>query len=355
MGLIKEYKCPNCGAALAFDAESGSVKCEHCGESIEIKQLVQSQEVEGQNEEFDWSSYKETQSFETLEGTSVYQCQSCGAILETDENTAATTCPYCDNNVVLTDRVSNGLKPNAIIPFEIDKKQIPDLLKSFYKKKKLLPKDFFTESAMEKAQGVYVPFWVFDATISGKAKFKGTVVTTHSTGKERITTTRDYLLIREGKLSFTHIPVDASTKMDNDLMDSIEPYDYSKLVPFDGVYLSGFVADRFDSDPDEELPRANGRMANTLISELRSTAIEYAPVLFSSDVKLDNADVSYVLLPVYVMNCEYKGEIYRYAINGQTGKVVGETPKSKKKEAGRFFSAFGIAAAISFALVWFFL
>lgn len=353
MSLVTEYKCPNCGAALAFDPSSSSVKCDHCGHSFDVANIVKSQEVEGQNEEFNWDRFNGMKSLENFEGTSVYQCQSCGAILETDENTVATKCPYCDNNVVITDRVSKGLKPNALIPFAIDKKQIPDLLMGFYKKKKLLPKSFFTERIMEKAQGIYVPFWLFDASITGKAKFKGTVVTTQSTSKERITTTHDYLLIREGDLSFTHIPVDASTKMDNDLMDSIEPYDYSKLVPFDGAYLSGFVADRFDSDPDAELPRANGRMTNTLIAQLRNTAIEYAPVLFSSDVRLKNADVNYVFLPVYVLNCEYKGKKYRYAINGQTGKVVGEVPKSVAKGTGRFFSAFGIAAVITFILCWF--
>lgn len=353
MGLIKEYKCPNCGAALEFDAESGHVKCAHCGNDFDVKNIVASQEKPGQSEEFDWRQFR-TAKFEQLDDTKIYQCESCGAILETDASTAATTCPYCDNNVVITDRVSNGLKPNAVIPFSISKKDIPDLIAKFYKKKKLLPKNFITQSIMEKAQGIYVPFWLFDATVGGRAKFKGTRVTTTKTSKEVITNTYDYLLIREGKLVFEDVPVDASTKMDNDLMDSIEPYDYSKLVPFDGAYLSGFLADRFDSNPEDELPRANARMTNSLVSQLRSTAIEYAPVLFSSDVQLQSADVKYVLLPAYVLNCTYRGQQYRFAINGQTGKVVGEVPKSGERGAGRFFSAFGIAAAIIFALMWFF-
>ena len=353
MELINDYKCPGCGAALAFNAESRNVKCDHCGKEYSVADIIALAEPNVDNEDFNWDKFKE--SNETLDGTAVYQCQSCGAMLETDATTVATSCPYCDSNVVIVDRVKGGLKPNAVIPFEISKQQLPELIKQFYYKKRLLPKDFFSSNVIEKAQGIYVPFWLYDSKISGKLKFKGTVVTTVRTSKEQITTTKDYLLIRDGDLSFAKVPVDASLKMDNDLMDSIEPFDYSKMLPFDGAYLTGFLADRFDTDPNSELRRASERMSNTFVNELSSTASGFSPVLVSKDIRMENCDVKYVLLPVYVLNCKYGDKKYRYAINGQTGKVVGELPISKKKAAGRFFSAFLIAFAVVFGALYLYL
>ena len=107
MGLITEYKCPGCGAPLAFDAESGQVTCQHCGNVYTVADVVADQKKEQSTEEFDWGNYKAGLSTEVLDNTVVYQCKSCGAVLETDANTAATSCPYCDNNIVITDRVSS--------------------------------------------------------------------------------------------------------------------------------------------------------------------------------------------------------------------------------------------------------
>lgn len=351
MGLITEYKCPACGAPLAFDAESGQVACQHCGNNFSVGSVVEAQQPQTSTEEFDWGNYKAGLSTEVLEGTSVYQCQSCGAILETDQNTAATSCPYCDNNIVLTDRVSAGLKPNAIIPFAIDKKQLKDIVHRFYEGKKLLPKNFFSDSKIDNILGVYIPFWLFDCTVEGSVNFRGARTSVAETPRERVTTTYNYMLRRDGSMSFSNVPVDASTQMDNDLMDSLEPFDYSRMVPFDGAYLSGFVADRFDSDPDAELPRANRRVISSTLSGIRSTITDFEMVSeHSNTLRMKHANVKYVLMPAYIINCEYGGKKYQYAVNGQTGKIVGELPSSKALQWGFFLRAFGIAVAAGLVL-----
>lgn len=168
MPAITEYKCPSCGAPLAFDAESGEVTCASCGNTVSIEALRALRESDGEARDFHWGDYKAGLDRNAkMDHTAVYVCESCGAEIEADESTAATTCPYCGNNVVLDDRVGGGLRPNAVIPFRITKKQLPDVIRKFYKKKKLLPKDFFSENVVGKAQGVYVPFWLFDADMTG--------------------------------------------------------------------------------------------------------------------------------------------------------------------------------------------
>ena len=353
MGLITEYKCPNCAAPLAFDAGAGKVKCENCGHKFEVGDLIDAQKEDGITEEFNWGNYKEGLTGERLDDVVVYQCNSCGAVIETDKNTVATTCPYCDNNVVITDRVSGGLKPNAIIPFEITKKDLPDILQRFYKTKKYLPKDFFSERVIEKAQGVYVPFWLFDCKVAGNVAFNTTRSSAITTAKEIITTTSHYLAERDGEIEFSNVPVDASVKMDNDLMDSLEPYDYSKLKNFDGAYLAGFVADRFDSSPDDEIPRATERTINSAVESMRSTVSGFETVrLRSNKLHLKNANVKYALLPVYLFNCTYKGKKYRYAVNGQTGKIVADLPISNAKIFGHSALVGGIVAVIVLAIAF---
>ena len=352
MGLITEYKCPSCGAPLAFDADSGKVKCDNCGREFTVDKLIKSQEDDSQTTGFNWGDYKRTFNKEEMQGTVVYRCESCGAELETDENTASVTCPYCNNNVVISERVSGGLKPNCIIPFAFTKKELPEKINAFFGDKKYLPDNFINDNVVGKAMGIYVPFWLFDCVIGGNVNFNASRTNTISTSKEIITETSFYLLQREGELSFENVPVDASIRMDNDLMDSIEPYDYSKLVPFDEAYLAGYVADRFDSDPDAELPRADKRTIASTLDKMKETTNGFLTVSpKSNSLHIKNASVKYALLPVYVLNCEYEGKKYRYSINGQTGKVVGELPISKKKLQGKFFKTFGITTAAVFAVL----
>ncbi len=354
MGLITEYKCPGCGAPLAFDAASGRVTCEHCGNSYSVADVVASKKPETTAEEFDWGNYKAGLSTEVLDNTVVYQCQSCGAVLETDVNTVAKSCPYCDNNVVLTSRVSAGLKPNAVVPFEIDKQQLKEIVHEFYKGKKLLPRNYFSDSYIDGILGVYIPFWLFDCTVEGEVDFRAETVERHESSRETIITTREYLLRRDGSMNFKNVPVDASTKMDDDFMDSIEPYDFSKMVPFSEAYLPGFVADRFDSDPDQELPRVNRRVLSSTLAGLESTVAGYSSVVQDSNtLRLKDPRVKYVFLPAYIINCKYGGKKYQYAVNGQTGKIVGELPSSKALAGAAFFKAFAIALAAFIALFQF--
>ena len=347
---VTEYKCPNCGAPLHFHADSGKVHCDSCGNDFEIedvKALYQADSAEG--EEFDWSKYK-LDATDTLDDVRVFLCESCGAQIEADQTTAATKCPYCGNNVVLDERVGGGLKPNYIIPFKFGPQKLPEMIRKFYKGKALLPRRFFEQNEIGKAQGIYVPFWLFDSKIDGNVTMNGELIRHYTQGDYDCTETNHFLLIREGSMAFAKIPVDASVKMPNDLMDSIEPFDYSELVEFDPAYLTGYLADRFDSDPDAEIPRANERMQNSAVDMFLSTAAGFAPRVRSSALRMLDASVGYVLLPVYLLNCKYRGETYQYAVNGQTGKVVGDLPVSKGKWWTYFLSVAVGAAAVLFGL-----
>ena len=291
---------------------------------------------------------------EKLENTRIYVCRFCGAAIETDGTAAATHCPYCDNELILSDQLTGSLKPNAIIPFAVDKNAAIEAVKNHFKGKKLLPGDFAAAHKLGKITGVYVPFWLFDSGIDGSVNINATNVRHYSDSDYNYTETKHYLVSLDGAMAFSKIPVDGSEKMDDDLMDALEPFDYSGLKEFDPAYLSGFLADRFDDDPDETLPRASSRMQKSAEQVFLGCASEFATASIKNEnLKLVDPSVKYVLLPVYLLNLKYKDKNYRFAVNGQTGKVVGELPISKLTSFLHISLAFIIASLIGGTVAYF--
>ncbi len=352
------YKCLSCGSPLKYDKD-GKLKCDACDSEYDLETLKCYYDTEDGDKEFEWGDYNKSfeQNKESLDGTVVYVCRSCGAAIETNPQTAAMRCPYCDNEIIMSDAVKGGLKPNAIIPFKIGKEGLESAVLQYFKGKPLLPKGFLKKQKIGKIQGIYVPFWLFDATLDGNMIMEGTETLCYSTSKYNITQVNHYLIDIDGKMSFKKIPVDASVKMDDDLMDSLEPYDYSELVDFDSAYLSGFLADRFDESPDDSLPRASQRMKNSAEEVFINSVNKSFDTISrkNSNMKLENSSVKYVMLPVYLLNVGYMGKNYRFAINGQTGKVVGELPISKAKKwmyfSAAFLAALGVCMAVAALLI----
>ncbi len=349
------YKCLSCGSPLAYN-ESGKLKCSACGTEYDLETLKKFYESGDGDAEFDWKNYKEKfeEGRETLENTVIYICRSCGAEIETNPQTAATHCPYCDNEVILSDRVGNGLKPNGIIPFKIDKSKLSESIANYIKGKKLLPNNFIPTHKIGKIQGVYVPFWLFDATLDGQMVLEASKTRCYSTAKYEVTEVSHYLIDIDGQMAFSKVPVDASVRMDDDLMDSLEPFDYSEMVDFEAPYLSGFLADRFDEDPDKSLPRASSRMTNSAEQVFTSSVDSgYESIRRkSSNMGIIDSSLKYVMLPVYLLNVSYNGKNYRFAINGQTGKVVGELPISKVKKWLYTLLFFSLSMGVYTAIAW---
>ena len=242
--------------------------------------------------------------------------------------------------------------PNGIIPFKLNKDGLKNSIQLYCKGKKLLPKNFLSENKIKDVQGVYVPFWLFDCDTEGQMSFEGTRVTHWSDSNYNYTKTDHFLIDTAGRMSFVKIPVDGSIKMDDALMDSIEPFDFNELIDFAPGYLSGFVADKFDADADSSLPRASLRVKNSFADVIRSTINNYSTIVpISSNINLSGTSVKYVLLPVYLINTKYKNQMYTFAVNGQTGKVVGNLPYSKGKYWAYFLGVAGAVTAIGGAIL----
>lgn len=333
MSDINEYKCPSCGGAIEFDSHSQKMKCPYCDTEFDLETLKKydeqlSKEAEQKDDISDWQTDpgKQWQEGET-DGMNVYTCKSCGGEIVSDENTGATSCPYCGNPVILTERFRGALRPDMVIPFKLDKKAAKEAYYKHIKGRPLLPKVFRRENHIDEIKGIYVPFWLFDADVAADARYKATKVRTWSDSDYDYTETSYYSVDRSGNMSFVSVPVDGSSRMPDDLMESIEPYKVADAVEFQTAYLSGYLADKYDVDAQQSTDRARERMKESAQDVLRDTVKGYASVIpENTNVRISGGDAKYALYPVWILNTTWRGKKYIFAMNGQTGRMTGDLP-----------------------------
>lgn len=351
----QEYECPACGGIMEFDAPSQKLKCLYCDTKMtveEYKTMLSKKEAEKAN-----TAASAPQTSENGENPAklseeeaaqagfgadkaVYVCQSCGGEIIADKNQGAASCPFCGNNVTFKEVFTKGRRPDYVIPFQLTKEQAKARYKEYVSKKKLLPNLFTNENHIDEIKGVYIPYWLFDGNAQVTMNCEATKTRHWSDRDYSYTETSYYDVYREGEVSFARVPVDGSTKMPDDLTESIEPFDPAGLTAYDDAYLAGFVANQYDVDAEAACRRAQERMTNSAVSDVRNTIQGYSNVMIQSkNSSIGGQRNQYALYPVWLLSTTWKGEHFLFAMNGQTGRFVGNLPIDKGK-AVRYYAAF---------------
>ena len=356
MAVLQEYKCPCCGGAITFDSTRQKMKCPYCDTEFEMETLVSYDDAlnTAQSDQMHWETEagSDWQAGES-ENLRVYVCKSCGGEIVTDETTGASSCPYCDNPIVMMGQFAGELKPDFVIPFKLDKKAAVAALNRHYGGKKLLPNVFKDQNHIEEVKGIYVPVWLFDADAHAQIRYKGTKTRTWSDSRYNYTEVSHYLISRSGSLGFERVPVDGSSKMDDTLMESIEPFRFSDAVDFQTAYLAGFLADKYDVDAETSIERANERIKKSTENAFAKTVNGYDSVVpDNTSVQLENGHAKYALYPVWLLNTDWKGKKYTFAMNGQTGKLVGDLPLDKAAARRMHLGLTALITAAAFAMSW---
>lgn len=317
---VVDHKCPSCNATLKFNPKSQKWDCEYCKSSFELKDL------EKNSTKYDKANNK------PLKDLDVYTCKNCGAEIMADNNTTATFCVYCKSTAIIKDRLVEAYEPDKIIPFKTTKEDAIEGFKKVGIRKFLMPKEFTDKKNIEEMKGVYIPFWLFDFECRGEISGIATRISHWSDSKYHYTKTDSYKVERGGNITFENIPVDGSKHFDNAIMNSIEPFEYNGLKDFSYSYLSGFYAEKYDQKDDEVMTDAERRAKRSVRDVLESELNSYSTKsISSSNININNVNVKYVLLPVWMLNIKYKDEIRPFAMNGQTGKMIGNIPIDRKK------------------------
>ncbi|MBR6107794.1 MAG: hypothetical protein IKQ39_07265 [Oscillospiraceae bacterium] len=355
MADLLGYKCPSCGAKIEFDSTSQQMKCPYCDSEFDVASLqaydeVLNQQAAGEGEmNWDNDAGADWEPGEA-EGMRVYKCQSCGGEVIADGSTAASQCPYCDAPVIMMGQLAGDLKPDFVIPFQLDKEAAKKSLMKHMEGKPLLPKVFKSQNHIDEIKGVYVPVWLYEADVDAQIQFKSTKVRRWSDSNYSYVETSYYNCYRAGQVGFEHVPVDGSEKMDDTLMESLEPFDFSKAVNFQTAYLSGYLADKYDIDAEASSVRATDRIRQGTRDSFRDTVKGYNTVeIENENINLQKGETHYALYPVWLLNTSWNDKKFVFAMNGQSGKFVGDLPADKMK-AVLFFL---IGAVVGGLIGWF--
>lgn len=353
MSDTMEYKCPACGGALAFDSATQKLKCPFCGSEFDVSQFDESHKEDIKDNvkgEMEWNVAAGGEwGANEQEGMNVYSCNSCGGEIVCDETTTSSSCPYCGNPIVMKGKLSGMLKPDYIIPFKLDKEEAKKALKRHVESKKLVPKLFKSDNHIDEIKGVYIPFWLFDADVDAQISFSGEKTRTWSDSDYKYIEHNYYDIYRCGSVAFDKVPVDGSSKMPDDLMESIEPFNFSEAVDFTTAYLAGYMADKYDVDANASIEAANARIRRSTEDAFRGTVRGFTSVTAqNSYINLRNGNAKYALYPVWLLNTKWQNNIYTFAMNGQTGKFVGDLPMDKGAYWRKFaVIAIGVAAILT--------
>ncbi|MBP5260709.1 MAG: hypothetical protein J6Z43_01130 [Clostridiales bacterium] len=371
--MADTIKCPNCSANLFFEPSTGKLECAYCGGSFDpakfeavveeltaepkqapekaINKNYEIEEAEAQpaqqtaqvSEEDD----EDNPLREDAEDTQLFTCKSCAGTIVSSANTSASFCPFCGSPALIGDRLTGEFKPKFLIPFKYSRQQAEAAFLKWCKGGRWTPVKFVSKENISKITGLYVPFWLFDVDYFLDIKSECRKDSVSHSGNKTTTTMRYYNVTNKGKYMWRKIPFDGETRIDDALMEAIEPYNYSQLIPYDYKYLPGFFADKYDQDVEALRARAIKRVKAYQNTKFKELTKKYDKTTVKEDKSMITAmDAHYALLPVWFLQYKYLGKNYYFAMNGQTGEVAGIRPVSMVKGLVLFMSLLTIVAAI---------
>lgn len=342
--MVVQYKCPSCGADMEFDAKTGMMKCQGCGKEVKAEELVVDSKEDPEAFLGDYEEFQEETKYNTFDGENVsqYMCKNCGAVVIAGEDTSATRCEFCGSPVVLGDRLSGELAPTNVIPFKITKQEAEEAFRKWCGKGWLIQKEFKQANRMKSLTGMYVPYWLFDVKSQGEVNAHCTREHTYERGDYIITEKKHFDVFRKVDIEYDKVPADASEKMDDAMMDKLEPFSYGDLKKFQTPYLAGYLAEKYNYTDKELFPRIQNRVKNYTRAYIRSTIHGYTTTnIVRENLWERQKKAEYTLLPVWMFCYDYQNSEHNFYMNGQTGKIIGKPPLSKGKIALTFF---GMAA-----------
>lgn len=318
------FKCKNCGANTVWSPEQDRMCCPHC-DSIDSEELVTTE-----NE---------------------YQCPLCGAPVEPKPYDSALKCEHCGAYMIFDERIRGKYEPHLIIPFKISKSKAKEIIREQFDKKIFLPTGFLKEASLEKMEGDYIPFFLFDIHCHYRYSARAQKVKKWVSGNTEYTETSVYQLYRTMDADFNRVPTDASETMPDNEMDLLEPFDYSSMYAFQPKFMSGFRGELYSVDGPTLEPRAKAKVRKDAVALMQETIGGYSSVVPEcDDCQCQTKEENYALLPVWNYKYRYRGKEYLFRLNGETGKLIGKAPLSVGKMIGCAATVFSLVTAMGYML-----
>lgn len=316
-------KCASCGGNMVFDPESQMLSCEHCGSKVSFENEKAVEEI---------NIEKAFEAVESWSDAMVLHCENCGADISMSREEVALECPYCGTSHVKRIETLEGVKPNAVFPFSFGGDEAKLVAKKWAKSRFFAPRKFKKNLDARDLKGIYQPCWTFDSSTSSTYKGRLGERRTRTIRTKNGVKTQTYIhwFNVSGTISnnFDDVTISASSKFEQDKLQRLMPFEYSKLTNYSKEYLAGFYANHYDKDVKSSWSEAkeymDDQIKKTIVANYHADVVDYLNV---STIH-SNVTYKYVLMPVYVLNYRYKKKDYAVNINGNTGKVFGKSPIS---------------------------
>lgn len=331
MNELTTFRCPCCGGEMTYDISKQKLTCPYCDTSFDVETLQTFEKEIQQNYTHQMKRNEEVHDSLNDEDYIIYSCEQCGGQIITERQTIASICPYCHSPVVFNKNVENEFKPDYIIPFQFDNEAAKTKFQQYLAIQKFIPRSLKKNEILENVKEIYVPFWAFHCLADVKHQYHVERHEYYSDNDYDYTKINHYQAIREGTIEFENVPVDASSKIDKELIQSIEPFDLTQAVPFQKAYLAGHFANKYDMDAKTCEEQANKRIKTTIQQTFNNTVKNCnSSRLEQSQIVLKNKKYDYYLLPIWILSFKWQKKQYMLMMNGQTGEIAGETPADMK-------------------------
>lgn len=318
-----------CGANITYSIIHKKWHCKYCDSFLNVDKLLEEKKETGK------------QNPSTHNKNQVCYCDNCGAKIICPDSITSTYCSYCGSPLILKDRINSKKTPDFIIPFSQKKEEAFRSLRKQMRYHFLIPSYFRKHFTIDEFQGIYLPFWSFDLQVNGEFSYCIPIEKDNS---------KIYKKVYSGNAYFNKVSIKATDSFSNALIESLEPYNLTELVPYNELYLLGFMSQTYDVSSEEALGKAQQRVNRTAYSFFQKKSHNLKSHKDSTLYSFVTTPTKtyYILLPVWMFSTSYKEKEYFFLMNGQTGKVCGNVPISNAKKIILFLVIFALLITIVF-------
>lgn len=329
------FECSNCGGNLEFKPGDQSLECPFCGTKNEIPADSGPQVVE----ELDYeAAVRNMESATTTVEVTSAKCDGCGATITLEANATTGTCYYCGTQIVAAQSPQKALQPQYIMPFRLTREEANKRFREWIRKRRFAPNALKQYARVaDPMQGVYYPFWTFDAdTRSDYTGQRGDYYTEQirTTDREGNSVTRTVTKTRwrsargTVRRTFDDVLIAASDSLEPTLVAKLDTYNLKELTQFSDHYLSGFRGESYSVELKDGFARAKGEMELVIRQDVRRDIGGDTQRIHTLHTVYSDVTFKYIVLPVYALKYRFRKKLFPVVINGETGEIEGKRPYS---------------------------
>ena len=336
---VHRYPCPACGAKLIYEPRDGFLTCPYCGNKEKIP------ESSAQIEEHSFEQYLQIrpEQLQQLAANALeVRCQSCGALVTFTPPETAKHCDFCGVDIVTQAKSADPIiAPEAVLPFRITQKDASAGLRQWLRTRWFAPNALKEFAQPDAIGGIYLPFWTYDTnTTSFYTGQRGDYYYTTETYYEQDSQGKQVERTRQVRHTnwasasgtvtrwFDDVLVPATTSLQQNRLEALEPWDLNGLKPYDPAFLSGYKAQRYQIDLPNGFERVKQIAARIIESDVRSDIGGDEQRIHNIATHYDAITFKHLLLPVYAGAYRFNQKVYQIVVNGRTGEIQGDRPYS---------------------------